>query len=220
MKETDSSAPAAYRGWLWYQRMEKGQQHPIFCRRKEEPGAAEQVLLDVNKLAKGKDHTEVEHYQMSSSGARLLYSVDWTGYREYEVTVLDLATMKPFPHNPGKVSGVTWAADEDTLYFTTENETKRSDKAWRFHLGSGERELIYEEKDELFDVSVGISGDERFVFIGSNSKTTAEVRAVPADQPQGKPALLLPRVTDHDYKAQHRDGQFYFVTNKDANKGA
>jgi oligopeptidase B len=216
MKETDSSAPAAYRGWLWYERMEKGKQHPFFCRRKDEPGAAEQVVLDVNKLAEGKDYTAVEHYQVSASGARLLYSVDWTGYREYEVTVLDLATLKPLPHSPGKVSGITWAGDDDTLYFTTENEAKRSDKAWRFHLSSGKRELMFEEKDELFDLGVYASADDRFVFISSRSKKTAEVRAVPAGQPDAAATLLLPRVTDIDYSAEHRDGRIYFVTNKDA----
>jgi oligopeptidase B len=215
MKESDSSAPAGFGGWLWYERVEKGKQHPVFCRRKDAPGAEEQIVLDVNRLAEGKEYTEVEHYQVSPGGTRLLYSVDWTGYREYEVTVLDLAAGKPLAHSPGKVSGVTWAGEE-MLYFTTENEAKRSDKAWRFDLRSGKREMIYEEKDELFDVGVTTSEDDRYVFITSRSKKTAEVRAVAADQPGAAPRVLLPRVTDVDYSASHREGRFYFCTNKDA----
>ncbi len=216
IKETDSSAPVLFREWQWYERTIKGKQHPVFCRRRNKQGAPEQIVLDVNQLAEGKDYTEVEHYQVSSSGARLLYSVDWTGYREFEVTVLDLTTLKPLPHSPGKVSGVTWSADDDTLYFTTENEAKRSDKAWRFHLSSGKRELIFEEKDELLDVGTEISADDRFVFITSRSKKTAEVLAVPADKPDAEAVVIHPRVTDIDCFPEHHDGRFYFVTNRDA----
>jgi oligopeptidase B len=216
LKETDSTAPAAWRGWLWYQRDEKGRQHPIFCRRKDEPGAVEQIVLDVNKLAEGKEYTEVEHFQVSRSGERLLYSVDWTGYRQYEVFVLDLATMQQVPQKIGKVSGITWADGEDVLFYTTENEAKRSDKLWCYDVRTGERTLRYEEKDELFDVRVNVSADWCYVFCSSNSKTTAEVRAVLSDQTTHDFTVLLPREKDHDYKVESHDGHFYFVTNKGA----
>ena len=152
MKEDDSSAPVPLLGWLWYERMEKGKQHPVLCRRKDAAVTEEQVVIDVNQLAEGKEYTLLEDYQVSASGARLVYLMDWTGYREYEPFVLDLATMKLVPQKIGKVSSLTWAADDDTLYFTTENEAKRSDKFWRYQLSSGKRELLYEEKDEIFDV--------------------------------------------------------------------
>lgn len=219
MKEDDSSAPVLRRGWWWYERTEKGKQYPILCRRQETPEgttAPEQVVIEVNQLAKGKEYTLLEDYQVSCGGTRLLYLMDWTGYREYEPFILDLATLKPVAQQIGKVSSMTWAADEETLYFTTENEAKRSDKFWRYHLQSGRRELLYEEKDELFDVEAGLSADECYVFCHSGSKTTSEVHAVPAGDPQGKLSVLLPRVTDHEYRADHRDGRFYFVTNKDA----
>jgi oligopeptidase B len=216
LKETDSTAPAAWRGWLWYQREEQGKQHPLFCRRKDKTGAAEQIVLDVNKLAEGKEYTEVEHFQANHTAQRLVYTVDWTGYRDYEVFILDLETMKPVPVKMGKVSGITWADGNEVLYYTTENEAKRSDKVWRINVTSGKKEMLYEEKDELFDLSVNTSADWRFVFCSSNSKTTAEVRAVPADQPEGKFTVLLPRVAEHDYRVEHREGKFYFVTNRDA----
>jgi oligopeptidase B len=216
LKETDSSAPATFKGWLWYERTEKGKQHPIYCRRKDAPDAAEQIVVDVNKLAEGNEYTSLAHYQISTAGTRLLYSIDWTGYRQYEVFIIDLATMQPVPQKIEKVAGVTWAGDDDTIYYTTENEAKRADKLWRLHLTTGQREMLYEEKDQLFDLSVSLSADRRFVFCSSNSKKTAEVRAVPAHQPDGKLTMLLSRSPDHDYSVEHRDGRFYFVTNRDA----
>ncbi len=49
----------------------------------------------MNRLAEGKEYTMLEDHQVSVSGARLLYTIDWTGYREYEPFVLDLATLQP-----------------------------------------------------------------------------------------------------------------------------
>src|SRR5436190_12959072 len=108
IKEVDSSAPAPLGGWLYYARTEKGKQHHIMCRRKAATGSPEQVLVDINKLAKGHDFTEMEHYLVSNDGSRLLYTIDWTGYREYEVFVKDLATGKLVPQKAGKVAGVEW----------------------------------------------------------------------------------------------------------------
>jgi len=219
MKEDDQTVPVVRGGWSWYERTEQGKQHPIVCRRKDGANGAEhpeQVVIDVNQLAKGKEYTMLEDYQVSTSGGHLLYIVDWTGYREYEPSILDLATLKPVPQKIGKVSSITWAADEDTVYFTTENEAKRSNKFWRYRLSTGKRELLFEEKDELFDLGAGLSADHRFVFCSSGSKTTSEVRALPAGDPDGKLSILRPRETDHEYRAEHRDGRFYFVTNKEA----
>ena len=219
MKENDRTAPVARLGWWWYERTEKGLQHPILCRRKIVPEgteAPEQVVVDVNQLAKGKDYTLMQDHEVSTGGGQLLYTVDYSGYREYEPFVLDLTTMQPVAQKIGKVSSITWAGDEDTIYFTTENEAKRSDQFWRYHLKSGQREMLYTEMDELFDLETNLSADERFVFCASRSKKSSEVRAVPADQPQSQLQMLLKREKDHEYHAEHGGKWFYFVTNKDA----
>ncbi|MDB6071593.1 MAG: oligopeptidase [Verrucomicrobiales bacterium] len=216
MKEDDSSVPNRLHGWFWYERSEKGKQHPILCRQKDTPGAAEEIVVDVNRLAEGKEYAMMEDYRISPDGTRLVYLMDWTGYREYEPFVLNLKNLETVAQKIGKVSSLTWAGDENTLYFTTENEAKRSDKFWRFDLGTGKRELLFEEKDELFDVAASCSADHAFVFCTSGSKTTTEVRAIPGKDPGAKPRILLPRVTDHEYHAEHRGDRFYFVTNRDA----
>lgn len=216
MKEDDSTVPTLQHGWFWYERTEKGKQHPILCRKKDSPGALEEIVVDVNRLAEGKEYAMMEDYQISPGGTRLVYLMDWTGYREYEPYVLSLADLKPLPVKPGKVSSLTWAGDGDTLYFTTENEAKRSDKFWRFDLETGKRELLFEEKDELFDVSASCSADHAYVFCTSGSKTTTEVRAIPGKDPAATPRLLLPRTTDHEYHAEHRGDRFYFLTNRAA----
>ncbi|HWB03353.1 MAG TPA: S9 family peptidase [Verrucomicrobiales bacterium] len=216
IKEEDSSVPAPLMGWLYYSRIGKGQQHHVMCRKKDAPGSAEEVLVDINKLAKGHDYTEMEHFAVSHDGSRLLYSMDWTGYRQYEVFVKDLGTGKLVPQKTGKVSGVEWGADNNTLFIVTENEAKRSDKLWRCTLSDGKRELLYEEKDELYDLVLSRSLDYRCLFCESASKKITEVRVLRLDRPGSTFTVLRPREPDHEYHADFREGRYYFLTNKDA----
>src|SRR3954470_19763637 len=54
IQETDTAAPFLKDGYWYYSRTEKGKQYPILCRRKGTLDAPEQVLLDQNVLAEGK----------------------------------------------------------------------------------------------------------------------------------------------------------------------
>ena len=59
IQQSDLDVPVRRAGWLYYSRTVEGQQYPIHCRRKapeaarDEPGP-EEVLLDVNEMARGK----------------------------------------------------------------------------------------------------------------------------------------------------------------------
>src|SRR5262249_33620816 len=83
-------------------------------------------------------------------------------------------------------------------------------------LGGVKDELIYEEKDELYRVTVHRSRDRAYYFATSASSTSSEVRFLPSDRLTGPWRLLSPREPDHEYDVDHRDGLFYIRTNKDA----
>ncbi|MGO4781087.1 S9 family peptidase, partial [Lysobacter sp. 2RAB21] len=59
IKQDDSSVPYRERGYWYYTRFETGQDYPIHARRKGSMEEAEQILLDVNAMAKGKDYFNV-----------------------------------------------------------------------------------------------------------------------------------------------------------------
>jgi oligopeptidase B len=216
IKEDDTSAKQPYLGYLWYSRMEKDKQYAIYCRIKDAPGATEEILLDLNVLGQGKQYIAVANYRVSDDGARLAYSIDWTGYRQYEVFVMDLATKQAVAQKIGLVSDLDWGAGHDVLYYVTENEAKRSDKLHRWTLSTGKHELLYEEKDELFNIDIAKSNDKRWLFCSPESKVTSEVLALRADDHAGTFKSLAGRVADRKYSAEHRDGKFYFATNQDA----
>jgi hypothetical protein len=91
----------------------------------------------------------------SDDGRLLAYSTDATGYRQYTLHVKDLSTGMLLPDTAEHVGGIVWTTDNRTLFFTTEDAvTKRSDKFFRHELGSPRTDLVYEEKDELFDIAV------------------------------------------------------------------
>lgn len=216
IQEDDTSAPIPYLGWLYYTRTEKDRQYPLHCRRSAAPGSPEEILLDLNQMAEGRDYIAVGHYRVSDDGRRLAYSIDWTGYRQFEVFVMDLATKEPVPQQVGKVSDLEWGAGHDVLYYVTENEAKRSDKVHRWTLSTSRHELLFEEPDELYNVALTRSNDGRWIFATSESKVTTEVLALRAGDHTGALRSLAGRVNDRKYFAEHREGRFYFTTNQDA----
>ena len=102
------------------------------------------------------------------------------------------------------------------MYIVTENEAKRADKFWRCSLKTGKREMLYHEKDELFDLSVSRSTDNKFLFCESSSKTSAEARVMRLDKPGDALTVVRPREPDHEYRVDEREEKFYILTNKDA----
>src|SRR6185369_4647504 len=90
-----------------------------------------------------------------------------------------------------------------------------SNMIWRHEVGTDKNELIFEEKDELFNVGIGRSRDRKMLFIGSGAKTIDEFRYLPADSPTGEWKVLSPRREGHQYNAEFDNGEFYIVTNRD-----
>ena len=218
IKEDDSSAPVPFLGYLYYTRTEKNRQYPIYCRKAAAPGAAEEILLDLNTLIGAHTYIGVGQFKVSDDGARLAYSIDCTGYRQYEVFVMDLATKALVPQKIGPVSSLEWGAGHDVLYYGTENEAKRSDQLHRWTLSTGRHELLYTDKDELFNLYVTKSREGHHLFCTSESKLTSEVFTLPAAGAGTTLRSLLGRTENVKYFAEHRGDRFYYVTNRDGAK--
>ncbi len=215
MKQTDLSVPYLDRGYWYYNRTEEGKQYAIHCRKKGSLEAAEEIILDVNELGKGEKFFSAGGLQVSDDGNLLAFTSDTTGFREYYLSVKNLKTGEMIHNRLAKVSQALWAADNQTLFYVTEDHAKRAHKLWRHKLGEPiEKDtLVYEEKDELFRLGLSRSRDRKYLFHSSHSSTTSEQRYLSADNPTGVWKTIKPRIDGHDYTADHRDGQFYIRTN-------
>ncbi len=144
----------------------------------------------------------------------LAYSVDYVGFRQYQLQIKDLISGELLPDTAERVTSVEWAGDNTRLFYTTEDAvTKRPNKLFRHTLG-GSSELLYEETDELYDIHLGKSRDKQFVFLTIESKDTTECRYISSDAPNGDFALFLPRRAKHRYYVDHREAVFYIRTNR------
>src|SRR2546426_10171846 len=138
IQETDLSVPYRLRGWLYYSRTEAGKQYPILCRKSTASGetAPEHILLDVNRLAKDKSFMAVGAVALSENDRLYAFTTDTTGFRQYTLQIKDLYTGKLLPVRRQRVTSVAWTADNQTLFYTTEDKgTKRSNQLWKHSLG-------------------------------------------------------------------------------------
>ena len=217
IKQTDTNVPYRYGNYFYYSRTEEGKQYPIFCRQKGSTQAPEEIILDMNELAKGQKFMSVGLLAPTDDANLLAYSTDNTGYRQYTLQVKDLRTGQLLPEKIERVTAFAWASDNKTFFYVTEDATtKRSDKFFRHVLGSDKNDLIYDEKDELFDIGAFRSLDRKVIFLEAFSKTSTEVRYLLASEPNAALKVILPREPEHEYDVNHRDDLFYIRTNKGA----
>ena len=217
IKQTDLSVPSRIGDYLYYSRTQEGQQYSYMCRRRRTDDAPEEVLLDLNALAQGHSYLSVGAYVVSDDQHWLAYSLDTTGYRQYVLQVKDLRTGAVLDERIERVGAVVWASDNRTLFYTTEDAvSKRSHQVWRHVLAAPESTLVFEEHDELYDVSAGRSLDKEVIFIGSFARTSSELRFLPSAAPTGEFRIVVPRAPGHEYDADHYQGQLYIRTNKGA----
>jgi oligopeptidase B len=213
IQETDESVPYRRHGYWYYVREVEGLQYPIYCRRKGTLEAPEEVLLDVNELAKGRAYTDVGAMDVSPDGTKLAYTVDFSGFRQYTMHVKDLAENRLLRDSHERVTSLAWAADNRTLFLVEEDETtKRSHQLHRRTMEGG-AELIYEEKDPLFNIGVGETRSGAYLVLGISSKDTSEIRVLRSDDPLGAFRPIEPRRSGHEYYVDHHEGEFYIRTN-------
>jgi oligopeptidase B len=222
MQEVDLSAPTRRGDYYYYTRFEAGKQYPIVCRRRADaklaydPAAAEEVLLNQNELAEGQKYFAVSDVAVSPDDTLLAYATDTTGYRQYTLHVKDLKSGKLLPDSAPRVTSVAWAADNQTVFFVQEDATtKRADRLMRMKLGSAPVQ-VYHEPVEQFSIEVAASRDKKYIELNIRATDTSEVRLLPADQPEGAFVSVLGREKGHRYRVEHRNGDLFIMTNKDA----
>ncbi|MDT7690542.1 MAG: oligopeptidase [Acidobacteriota bacterium] len=216
IKETDTNFPYSMDGYLYYTRTEQGKQYLTYARRKGSMEAAEQVLLDLNEMAKGHSFMSVGEFDVTRDTNLLAYSTDTNGYREYTLYVKDLRTTGEATRIAERVSSAAWAADDKTLFYVVDHPVNKNPyQLYRHVMGkAGADELVYEEKDEMFGIGVERTRSRGYIFLTSASHTTSEVRYVPADKPNEPLRVILPREAGHEYYADHHGDKFYIRTNE------
>lgn len=219
IKEDDQSVPYLYNGYYYITRFEKGQDYPIYSRKKETLEANEELLFDCNELAKGQSYFHLGGLSFSPDNTLALFSVDVVGRRIYTIQVKNLQTGELLSDTIKNVTGsAVWANDNKTIFYSRQDEvTLRSDKIFKHKLGTSQEEdvLVYFEKDETFNVEIAKSKSNKYLAIESGSTLTTEYQILDASTPDEKFKLFQKRVRGLEYSINHYGDSFYILTNKD-----
>lgn len=219
IKQTDLTVPERQNGYYYYSRTEEGKQYSIYCRKKSDLKAPEEVLVDQNALAVGNAYFRIGAYRVSSNQRYLAYSVDTDGSEIYTIYLKDLQSGELMADRIANTYGyaLDWANDDQTLFYVTQDSAKRPYRVYRHTLGSTQADaLIFEEKDELFFVDLQKTRSKTYLLISSESKVTSEVRYLSADRPTEAFEVFHPRKPGVKYSIDHRADKFYILTDENA----
>jgi oligopeptidase B len=144
--------------------------------------------------------------------------VDYEGDENYTIVVKDLTTGDLLADRVKNTNGtIEWANDNQTLFYVTEDETKRHDKIWRHKLGSSDPDkLVFHEPDAKFEVGLSKTRSKQYLLIESESKLTSDIRYLRADQPNAEVRQFVPPTPNVRYDVEDQEGWFFIHTNEGA----
>ena len=219
IKEDDESVPYRLNGYWYITRFNKGDDYPIYSRKKETLQAPEEILFNVNEMAEGYDYYSLGGLNVSPDNKLVAFGTDTVSRRKYTIRIKNTETGEILPEKIKTTTGGSiWANDNKTLFYTKKDEnTLRSNRIYKHILGTDPKEdtLVYEEKDETFHTYIYKSKSQQFLIIGSHSTLTSEIRILSADTPEGEFRIFQPRTRNLEYAISHYKNNFYILTNKD-----
>lgn len=235
IKQTDMSVPARRGKYWYYGRSEEGKNYGYSCRIPVEEGSdpwtapvipeegspeGEEIILDANALAEGKDFFALGAASISDSGRYLAYSVDFDGDERFELSIKDLDTGELLEdHLTGIFYGATWAGD-GYIFYSTVDDAWRPDAVWRHKVGTEQSAdvRVFHEEDEHFNVGIGSARSDKYLFIGVGSKITSEAWVLDTENPEGEFRPLWTRETGVDYDVDHAvvGGEDYWIVTHNA----
>lgn len=220
IKQTDISVPYKKNGYYYYTRYEEGKEYAIYCRKEGSLEAAEEVMLDVNEMARGYEYYAVGGMSVSTNNRYLAYSVDTVSRRKFTIYFKDLSTGEILKDEiPVTTGRITWANDNKTIFYATKDGmTLRSNAIHKHKMGTAAKDdqVVYTEDDETYSTFVYKTKSEKYLMIGSGSTLTTEYQFLNADDPEGEFQLVQLRTQGVEYSVSHYGDHFYIVTNLDA----
>ncbi|MCF2875004.1 MULTISPECIES: S9 family peptidase [unclassified Tenacibaculum] len=219
IKEDDESVPYKKSGYFYITRYEKGQQYPIYSRKKSSLEAEEEVMFNVNDEAEGHDYFQLGGLSVSPDNKLTTFATDTVSRRQYFIKIKNLETGEIYPDKiENTTGGSVWANDNKTIFYTKKDpKTLRSSQIYKHVLGtdSSEDVLVFEEKDETFGTFVTKTKSKKYLVIGSYNTVSTEYQVLEADNPDGDFRVVQPRERDLEYDIAHYGDHFYIKTNKD-----
>ncbi len=220
LQPDEESVPYLDNGYYYLTRFEKGKEYPIYARKKGSLKAAEEVMLDVNELARGHSYYNVGGESISPDNKILAFGEDTLSRRIYTLRFKNLETGEMLHDEiPGTTGSAVWANDNKTVFYVAKDPvTLRSFKVMRHILGTPSKtdEEVFREDDATFSVYAYKSKSRKYIIASSYATLSQEYRVMDADKPEGAFRVIQPRERGLEYSIAHFDDKFFIRTNLDA----
>jgi oligopeptidase B len=224
LQQDDSTVPYRMNGFWYFKRFETGKEYPIYARRAGTLDAPEEILLNVNELAKGHDFFDLGDIAISPNGKMMAWAEDTVGRRQYVAKAMDLTTRKVLDIElPNIENNLVWAGDNQTFFYVEKDpETLLGFRVRKHSIGSANHvdvaadPLVWEQNDDSFYTQVYRTKDEKFIVIHTQSTVSTEVWFADATSPRLDFKLFLARERDHEYQVEHANGRWIVRTNYQA----
>lgn len=212
----DQTVPVPLGKFEYFREYRQGGEYPIYLRRSIGYGK-EEVLLDVNELAKGHEYFSVGNWAVSHDESKLAFATDSLSRRIYEMHIKDLETGALIPDKlEGVSTSIAWSASGTHLFYVRKDPTTLLPyQVFRHEIGKSQSEdtLIYEEKDQSFYTSVYLTRSKDFIVISSQGNDSSELRVLDAKQLETSPILIAKREPGHEYRVRHAGEHFFVISN-------
>ena len=199
--------------FYYYSRIRSDQQYSTYYRN----GSTEEILLDVNEEAKGKEFYNAAGLNISPDENLLLYGEDLNGRREYTLRIKDLKNNRLLSDEIVKVSAnAVWSNDSKYIvYAKKDKETLIQNQIYLHELGTNQSEdkLIYKEGDNEFNIWLSESRTKKYIYIYIEKTNASEVWLMDKSNPLKPIQLVLKRSENHLYSIEDGGDYFYALSN-------
>ena len=220
IRADDSSVPVPDGPWAYYTRFAEGAQHPLHARRPsgDEDDAREQVLLDVDALARPHAYFRVAGSEHSPDHRLYAWAEDRQGSEAYTIHVLDLATRAAVGAPIESAAGsFAFSPDGGFLFWTFRDDNGRPTRVLRRPVGGGPADdvPVHEERDPGFFVGVEVTRSRGWIVVECGNQETSEAWVIPAGNPTAPARCIAPRETGVRYSLDDWGDRFVVLTNAD-----
>lgn len=220
IKEDDSSVPMKDGDWAYGVRYVEGGEQPVLIRVPSQ-GGPEQVLLDGDREAEGKDYFRLGGTDHTSDHSLFAWSFDDKGSEYFTVRFRELATGEDRNEEvPDTAGGGSFTRDGSHFFYTRLDDNHRPSRLFLHRMGddAANDRLLFEEGDPGFFLGAGLTQSRDWIVIDSHDHETGEAWLVPAAAPLTKPVLVAARQTGVEYSIDEGEGILYILTNRDGAK--
>ena len=199
--------------FYYYSRIKASEQYSTYYRN----SSNEEILLDVNKEAEGKEFYNVAGLNISPDENLLLYGEDLNGRREYTLRIKNLKTNSLLEDEIVKASpSAIWSNDSEyIIYAKKDEETLIQNQIYLHKLGTNQDEdkLIYKESDNEFNIWLSESRTKKYIYVYIEKTNSSEVWLMDKSDPLKPLELVLKRSEGHLYSVEDGGDYFYALSN-------